>query len=63
MTKLTTKQISSLFDMQDVQMRNTAKVNKLLAAAMLMLNAWDECDMPDNATRDRMAQALEEFGR
>lgn len=38
-------------------------VNNLLAAAMLMLNAWDECGMPNNATRERMAQALEEFGK
>lgn len=40
-----------------------AKVRDLLSAAMLMANAWDECGMPNNATRERMAQALKEFGK
>lgn len=44
-------------------MYHASKVNNLLAAAMLMLNAWDECGMPNNATRDRISQALEEFGK
>lgn len=40
-----------------------SKVRDLLSAAMLMVNAWDECGLPNNATRERMAQALREFGK
>ena len=40
-----------------------AKVRDLLAAAMMMANAWDAMGCPQDATRKRVQDALEQFGK